>query len=168
MKMLDMTYFDSTYKTNKCRFSLLDIVGVTPKMMTFSAIFGYLEREHLFLRRDALPRIIVTDRDLALINAVKTVFPETTNLLCRFHIDKNVKSVKPWLVKKMHEIMIEYAHWALKRLLQNSLGDLCITLYNKLLGMVSRYALNQIVTEFERVHYASAGASSIVAATTRC
>jgi len=70
---------------------------------------------------------------------------------------------------------VESAHWALKRLLQNSLGDLCsvweamnnmitlqhtkiktsfetsthvvghifkVTLYKRLLGMVSRYALN--------------------------
>jgi len=28
-----------------------------------------------------------------------------------------------------------------------------ITLFKRLLGMVSRYALNQIVAEFERVHY---------------
>ena len=33
----------------------------------------------------------MTDRDLALMNSVKTVFPECANLLCRFHIDKNVK-----------------------------------------------------------------------------
>jgi len=29
-----------------------------------------------------------------------------------------------------------------------------VTLYKRLLGMVSRYAFNQIVAEFERVHYA--------------
>ena len=34
----------------------------------------------------------MTDRDLALMNAVKIVFPECTNLLCRFHIDKNVNA----------------------------------------------------------------------------
>ena len=78
---------------------------------------------------------------------------------------------------------VEYTHWALKRLLQNSLEDLCsvweamnnmmtlqhtkikasfetsthvvghvfkVTLYKKLLSMVSRYALNQIVVEYER------------------
>ena len=28
-----------------------------------------------------------------------------------------------------------------------------VTLYKRLLGMVSRYALNHIVAEFERVHY---------------
>ena len=80
--------------------SLLDIVGVTPTWMTFSVAFAYLEGEHLnnivwalqqfqglFLGRDELLGVIVTDRDLALMNAVKSVFPECTNLLCRFHID---------------------------------------------------------------------------------
>ena len=82
---------------------------------------------------------------------------------------------------------VKYAHWTLKRVLQNSLGDLCSvwdamnnmitlqhteikasfetsthvvehvfkkSLYKRLLGMVSRYALNQIAAEYERVHYA--------------
>ena len=73
--------------------------------MTFFVGFAYLEGEHvnnivwalewfrdLFLRNDRLPVVIVTNRDLALMNAAKTVFPECTNLLCRFHIDKNVKA----------------------------------------------------------------------------
>jgi len=96
---------DNTYKTNRYRLPLLDFVGVTPIGMTFSADFAYLEGEcvnnviwalerfrGIFLRRDALPRVIVTDRDQALMNAVKTVFPECTNLLCSFHINKNVKA----------------------------------------------------------------------------
>jgi len=96
---------DSTYKTNRYRLPLFDFVGVTPTGMTFSAGFAYLEGERvnnivwaleqfrgLFLRNDRLPVVIVTDRDRTLMNAVKTVFPEHTNLLCRFHIDKNVKA----------------------------------------------------------------------------
>ena len=96
---------DSTYKTNRYRLPLLDIVGVTPTWMTFSVGFAYLEGERvnnvvwalqrfrgLFLKRDALPGVIVTDRDQALMNAVKDVFPECTNLLCIFHINKNVKA----------------------------------------------------------------------------
>jgi len=96
---------DSTYKTNKYKLSLLDIVGVTPTRMTFSAGFAYLEGERLnnvvwalewfqglFMRADALPGVTVTNRDLSLMNAVKTVFPDATNLLCLFHIDKNVKA----------------------------------------------------------------------------
>ncbi|KAH1233760.1 Protein FAR1-RELATED SEQUENCE 5 [Glycine max] len=99
-----MFFIDSTYKTNRYRLPLLDFVGVTPTAMTFFAGFAYLKAERvnnivwalerfrgLFLRNDRLPLVIVTDRDLTLMNAVKTVFPESTNLLCRFHIDKNVK-----------------------------------------------------------------------------
>ncbi|KAL5180235.1 PKS-NRPS hybrid synthetase [Glycine soja] len=198
---------DSTYKTNRYKLSLLDIVGVTPIGMTFSTTFAYLEGERLnnvvwtlqrfrglFMRVDALPGVIMTDRDFSLINAVKTIFPDATNLLCRFHIDKNVKAkcktlvvqknawdyvmeawgslvycpcessfdeylkkfemacslwpmfvdyacqtwviphkerfVKAWTNKVMHlgnttTNMVESAHWSLKRLLQNSVGDIC-------------------------------------------
>ncbi|KAH1229316.1 Protein FAR1-RELATED SEQUENCE 5 [Glycine max] len=94
----------NTDKTNRYRLPLLDFVGVTPIGMTFSTGFAYLEGERLnnvvwalelfrgiFLRRDALPGVIVTDRDQVLMNAVKTIFPECTNLLCSFYINKNVK-----------------------------------------------------------------------------
>ncbi|KAL5130291.1 PKS-NRPS hybrid synthetase [Glycine soja] len=93
------------YKTNRYKLPVLDFVGMTPIEMTFSADFAYLEGEHLnnviwalecfrglFLRRDALAGVIVTDKDQTLMNAMKTVFPECTNLLCSFHINKNVKT----------------------------------------------------------------------------
>ena len=86
---------------------------MTTTWMTFSATFSYLEGEHLndvvwalecfrdnFLKCDALPRVIVTNRDLTLMNVVKTVFPKSTNLLCRFHIDKNMKAKCKILVDK--------------------------------------------------------------------
>jgi len=73
--------------------------------MTFSAVFAYLEGERInnvvwtlerfrgiFMRRDEIHQVIVTDRDSTLMNAVKIVFLEAINLLCRFHIDKNVKA----------------------------------------------------------------------------
>ncbi|KAH1210394.1 hypothetical protein GmHk_15G044716 [Glycine max] len=83
---------DSIYKTNRYMMSLLDIVGVTPTAMTFSATCVYFEGERIFLRRDTIPGVIVIDRDLTLMNAVKFFFPESTNLLCRFHINKNMKA----------------------------------------------------------------------------
>ncbi|KAL5150180.1 hypothetical protein HKD37_13G036868 [Glycine soja] len=74
-----------TYKTNKYKLSLLDIVGVTPTRMAFSTSFAYLEGERLnnvvwalqrfqglLMKVDAFPRVIVTDRDMPLMNAVKT------------------------------------------------------------------------------------------------
>jgi len=43
------------------------------------------------MKVDELHGVIVTDKDLSLMNAVKAVCPNATNL-CRFHIDKNVKA----------------------------------------------------------------------------
>ncbi|XP_068504159.1 protein FAR-RED IMPAIRED RESPONSE 1-like [Phaseolus vulgaris] len=96
---------DSTYKTNRYRMPLFEVVGVTSTGLTFSAAFMLLasERHHnfvwaleklkgLFLRVDSYPKVVVSDRDIALMNAINVVFPEAANLLCRFHIDKNVKA----------------------------------------------------------------------------
>ena len=102
---------DNTYKTNRHMSPLLDIVGVTPTRMTSSVAFTYLEGEHLnnvvwalqrfqglFLRRDAVLWVIVTNKDLTLMNVAKIAFPKVTNLLCQFHIDKNVKAKSKILV----------------------------------------------------------------------
>jgi len=35
---------------------------------------------------------VVSDRDIALKNAINVVFPKAAHLLCRFHIDKNIKA----------------------------------------------------------------------------
>ena len=96
---------DSTYKTNKYKLSLLNIVGVTPIGMAFAITFAYLDGEDInnvvwalerfrgvFMRHDAIPQVIVTNKDSTLMNAMKIVFLEATNLLCRFHIDQNVKA----------------------------------------------------------------------------
>ena len=36
------------------------------------------------------PRIIITYMDLALVNAVETVFPDTKHVLCRCYMEKNI------------------------------------------------------------------------------
>ncbi|XP_068492218.1 protein FAR1-RELATED SEQUENCE 4-like [Phaseolus vulgaris] len=172
---------DTTYKTNKYRLPLLEIVGVTCTCLSFSVGFAFLssEKEKNFIwalqkfRGSLLishvgPEVIVCDRDLALMNAINIVFPKARNLLCRFHINKNVKakfkmlvdSVEAWevvmdswrtiidctyiakfdefvksfeticspwplLVEYVKNTWVELAHWSLKRILQNSMGDLC-------------------------------------------
>ena len=95
---------DSTYKTNKYRQPLFEIVGMTSTELTFVVAFAYMESEHtdsfcwvleklkeLFVQKDLRPKVILTDRDLALMKAVEIVFPTTQSLLCRFHINKNVR-----------------------------------------------------------------------------
>jgi len=41
--------------------------------------------------KDLYPKVVVTDRDNALINAVEKVFPDATTLLCSYHIGQNVR-----------------------------------------------------------------------------
>jgi len=90
---------------------LLEIIGVTSTGLTFSAVFVLISTEHennftwalqrlrgLFFRGDVYPIFIVSDRDPTLMNAIEVVFSEACNLLCRFHINKNVKAKCKMLV----------------------------------------------------------------------
>ncbi|KAL5138354.1 PKS-NRPS hybrid synthetase [Glycine soja] len=177
------------------------VILMMPKNQELRKVFKWKQcfPRPLYPTRDALPRVIVTDRDQALMNAVKAVFPYCTNSLCSFHINKNVKAKcisligkknawdyfdeclkkfemtfspwpmfvdyvkETWIIPHKEKkfppglIRVESAHSSLKRLLQNSLGDLCNilkhhlkqvhmslgmsskkkTLYRRLLGMVS-------------------------------
>ncbi|XP_058741131.1 protein FAR1-RELATED SEQUENCE 5-like [Vicia villosa] len=107
VKLLNMfplvLIFDCTYKTNRYRLPLLEIVGVTSAKLTFSVAFAYLEYEReenltwaldklneLFYYEKLLPDVMVTDRELALMNAIDSVYLNVSHLLCTFHISKNV------------------------------------------------------------------------------
>lgn len=113
---------DSTYKTNKYRLPLFEIVGVTSTGLTFNVAFAYMDSERqdnfwwaleklkeLFFSNTSFPQVIVTDRELALMNAIKVVFPSSTNLLCQLHINKNVGAkCKQYILKKdMQEPILE-------------------------------------------------------------
>ncbi|XP_057445785.1 uncharacterized protein LOC130737925 [Lotus japonicus] len=104
---------DCTYKTNKYRIPLLEMVGLTSTGKTFSIAFCYMtqERTHdyvwaldymksLLTDPVRLPGVIVTDKELALMNAVSQTFPTSCNLLCLFHIKKAVEAkCKLWVAK---------------------------------------------------------------------
>ncbi|CAJ2663585.1 unnamed protein product [Trifolium pratense] len=73
--------------------------------MTFAVGFAYMESEktdnyhwalgklkQLITKQDIFPRVILTDREFALMNAIKDIFPHTTNMLCTWHIIKNVNA----------------------------------------------------------------------------
>jgi hypothetical protein len=94
---------DKTYKTCDNRLSLLQVVGVTSIGMTFSAVFAYLQSEHadnfewtLNMLKEQITcgdvGTIVTDRHHALMIVVQLVFSDAVNLLCLFHVCKNVKA----------------------------------------------------------------------------
>jgi len=83
---------------------LLDIVGVTATGKTFFVGFGFVQNEQepsltfiLNNLRDiyrklnlADPRTFLVDKDHALINSVKTIFPDTDIMLCLWHVNKNI------------------------------------------------------------------------------
>jgi len=37
-----------------------------------------------------MPSVIITDRDLACMNAIEKIFPTSRHFLCRWHIRKNI------------------------------------------------------------------------------
>ncbi|EGU84478.1 hypothetical protein FOXB_05007, partial [Fusarium oxysporum f. sp. conglutinans Fo5176] len=104
----EVLIMDCTYKTNKYKMPLLDIVGIDACQKTFCVAFAFLSGEEeadfnwaltrlrsLFEEHGiGLPSVILTDRQLALMNAISslTCFPEATLLLCIWHINKAVLS----------------------------------------------------------------------------
>ncbi|XP_024640748.1 protein FAR1-RELATED SEQUENCE 5-like [Medicago truncatula] len=96
---------DSTYKTNKCRLPLLEFVGNTSTMITFSIDFAYMMSERqdnvywalqrfceMLHSKDLHPKVVVTNWEYALINVVEYVFPKATTMLCSYHIGQNVRA----------------------------------------------------------------------------
>ena len=85
---------------------LLDILDCTGLNHTFFTAFVFLSgktEEHyssaLKILRGVMntyeisfPGVIVTDKDQELINAIRHVFSQSQNLLCSWHINKNVLS----------------------------------------------------------------------------
>ncbi|KAK3204894.1 hypothetical protein Dsin_018940 [Dipteronia sinensis] len=102
---------DCTYKTNKYRFLLLEIVGVTSTELIFSVAFMFLENERVdnytwvleklktVMDENMLPSVILIDKEIALMNVIQNVFPNASNLLYRWHISRNV----PAYCKKLFE-----------------------------------------------------------------
>jgi hypothetical protein len=91
---------DCTYKTNKFGMPLLNVVGVTATYHSFNAGFAFLREEKgedyiwaldQFRKYSGVnPTVISCDREMALMNAIQTVFPTSKNLLCIWHINKNI------------------------------------------------------------------------------
>ncbi|KAK9742623.1 hypothetical protein RND81_03G186300 [Saponaria officinalis] len=96
---------DSTYKTNTCNMTLVEVVGVTPTGSSFLIACVLIPSEsnkwYTWLLRKlmdilectgASPSVFVTDRELGLVRALRTLFPETPHLLCRWHVNRAIES----------------------------------------------------------------------------
>lgn len=116
---------DCTYKTNKYKLPLFVICGVTNLHTSFYLGYCFMiheEKEDYIWALNALldmlleqnipdPKVIITDRDLGLMGAIRDVFPESASLLCVWHINKNVLAAcKPMFDTKEHWDKF-YKHW---------------------------------------------------------
>jgi MULE transposase domain/FAR1 DNA-binding domain len=102
----EVLLMDCTYKTNRFYMPLLDILGSTSLNRTFFVVFIFLSgeteddysyalnmlRKVMDIRNITYPGIIVTDKDQGLMNAIQQTFSSSHNLLCGWHINKNVLS----------------------------------------------------------------------------
>ena len=104
---------DATYKTNRFNLPLLDIVGFTATNRSFVIGQAFLTHEKeedyiwvlewirdIYKQYDLpIPESITTDKAGGLHNVCSVVWPEVPHLLCRWHIDKDVKGYcqKHWL-----------------------------------------------------------------------
>ncbi|KAK9666016.1 hypothetical protein RND81_14G153500 [Saponaria officinalis] len=110
---------DSTYKTNTYNMALVEVVGVTPAGSSFLIacvlIPSESEEGYTWLLRKlmdilectgASPSVFVTDRELGLVRALRTLFPETPHLLCRWHVNRAIES----RVLKIHKTVFYKDH----------------------------------------------------------
>jgi len=93
---------DATYKTNRYYMPLVQVIGVTSTGQNFHIAFAFLKDEKKesfvwFLKevrrilQGVKPGVIITDRELAAMNALEDVFPGIPHMLCRRHINENVE-----------------------------------------------------------------------------
>jgi len=84
---------------------LFEIVGVTSTYLTYSVGFAFMtsEKEDSFTwalqmllkllgPNTDMPKVVVTDRDTCMMNAVANVLPDSSAILIYFHVGKNVRS----------------------------------------------------------------------------
>ncbi|XP_026402119.1 uncharacterized protein LOC113297758 isoform X2 [Papaver somniferum] len=95
---------DCTYKTKRYRMPLFEIVGVTSTCKTFTVAFGIMEAEteahyswalsclRTIYDAESLPSVFVTEKESALIRGISDIFPQASQLLCTYHISKDVAS----------------------------------------------------------------------------
>ncbi len=81
---------------------LLTLMGITGIDKSFYVAFAFLKSKKeddfawalykLFEHIPTVPKVIVSDRDLALMNALHAVFPLSHHFLCCWHIEHCVKA----------------------------------------------------------------------------
>ncbi|CAJ0752946.1 11882_t:CDS:2, partial [Entrophospora sp. SA101] len=167
---------DCTYKTNRYRMPLLNVVGMTSFNTTFFSCFAFLKDEKEADYEWALsyiskifngmshPKVIVTYQELALMNVIGRIFPEEDwtefielwkAYLQETWILHKECFISAWVDRYLHlgnkaTSQVEGAHATLKKYLQSSRVQHVyrIALFEPLLCCVSVFALKKICDEW--------------------
>ncbi|SLM35632.1 P-loop containing nucleoside triphosphate hydrolase [Lasallia pustulata] len=104
---------------------LLKIIGIMSLGKNFWVAFCFLrsEKEGIFvwvmcciralyrrIGRQA-PKVVLTDRALAVINALRNIFPQTKHLLCFWHVNRAVQAYFQLAFETEEEWELFYAEW---------------------------------------------------------
>jgi hypothetical protein len=101
-----LLWIDATYKTNRHKMPMVNIVGRSCNGKTFYVACAFVSHERecayqwvlkslrdlLHTRSIPLPITIFSDDAKSLLAALATVFPTTISLLCVWHIQKNIET----------------------------------------------------------------------------
>jgi len=101
----DAFQLDSTYKTNTAGAPLLQIIAIDHHNHSLPIGFAFLvkgETQDIYIWaltqlreiciKENLVKVIISDKEPALRNAITKVFPNTVNLHCKFHLLNNIKT----------------------------------------------------------------------------
>jgi hypothetical protein len=105
---------------------LLHIASVSGNNKTFSAAFCFLAEENLKYYSWALetfpsaltshkippPDVLLTDCELALMNTISKVFPNSIHMLCTWHINKHILTNASKIVKNADEEKQIMSQWS--------------------------------------------------------
>lgn len=129
----DVLLMDCTYRTNKYKLPLLHILGCTNLQTFYSAGFCFLSNETQadyhwaianFLLKTGVqkPRVFISDQEEALKMTARLLLPEVPQLLCVWHINKNVqtKAQQTWrdadgVTREEKKRIVEYRAGFMKR-----------------------------------------------------
>jgi len=97
----DVILIDTTYNTNRYKMPLIVVGGVDSNSKTFLLGFGTLHSEKicdvqwvlekLFSYLGTSPSIICTDSCPTLKKVISDILPQSTHLLCGWHVSMNIK-----------------------------------------------------------------------------
>jgi len=113
----DVIFIDATYRTNRYNMPLIHFMAVTGigKTVSIAMCFVASESEPMYRRAVSMFRqliigsvkieVFLTDDDTSLKNALSAFYPSTPQLLCIWHINKNVETKvnKVWRVNTMSD-----------------------------------------------------------------